>query len=75
MRKWIFLCAIAVAATSCDNRRFTIEGRVADAEGEVLYLESQAGQPAIIDSVELDKTGRLRLNRRLRNIPNFINCG
>lgn len=71
MRKWIFLCAIAVAATSCDNRRFTIEGRVADAEGEVLYLESLAGQPAIIDSVELDKNGAFTFKQEAPQYPEF----
>ena len=55
MRKWIFLCAIAVAVTSCSKRQFTIEGDVTGAHGQMLYLESLAtGQPVALDSVTLD---------------------
>ncbi len=72
MRKWIFLCVIAVAVTSCDNRRFTIEGNVADAEGEVLYLESlAAGQPSMLDSVKLDNKGTFKFKQKAPQYPEF----
>ena len=42
MKKWVFGCAMALVITSCDNKKFSIQGRVADADGQVLYLESLA---------------------------------
>ena len=38
MKKWVFGCAMALVITSCDNKKFSIQGRVADADGQVLYL-------------------------------------
>ena len=75
MRKWIFLCAIAVAFTSCNKRQFTIEGNVADADGQTLYLESLAIRPLF--STRYSSTERVlsNSNKRLRNIPSFTSCG
>ena len=38
MKKWVFGCAMALVITSCDNKKFSIQGRVADADGQVLYF-------------------------------------
>ena len=54
MKKWVLGCAMALVITSCDNKKFSIQGRVADADGQVLYLESLAvNGTELIDSVEL----------------------
>ena len=68
-----FVCAVAAVFPdgTVDVVRETIEGRVADAEGEVLYLESLAGQPAIIDSVELDKNGAFTFKQEAPQYPEF----
>ena len=29
MKKWVFGCAMALVITSCDNKKFSIQGRVA----------------------------------------------
>lgn len=72
MKKWIFLCAIAVAATSCNNRQFTIGGDVADADGQMLYLESLAtGQAVILDSVKLDGKGSFKFKQDAPQFPEF----
>ena len=72
MRKWIFLCAIAVAFASCDNNKFTIRGNVADAEGQVLYLETLATDgKAILDSVKLDKKGAFEFKQAAPQYPEF----
>lgn len=72
MRKWIFLCAIAVAVTSCSKRQFTIEGDVTGAHGQMLYLESLAtGQPVAIDSVQLDDKGAFKFKQEAPQYPEF----
>lgn len=72
MRKWIFLCAIAVAFTSCNKRQFTIEGNVADADGQTLYLESLAtDQAVVLDSVQLDGKGAFKFKQEAPQYPEF----
>ena len=72
MRKWIFLCAIALAVTACNKREFTIEGRVTDADGQILYLESLAsGQPEVLESVALDKEGSFKFTQEAPQYPEF----
>lgn len=72
MRKWIFLCAIAVAVTSCSKRQFTIEGDVTGAYGQMLYLESLAtGQPVALDSVKLDDKGAFKFKQEAPQYPEF----
>lgn len=72
MKRWIFLCAIALAVTSCSKREFTIEGHVDGADGQILYLESLAsGQPEVLESVALDKEGSFKFTREAPQYPEF----
>ena len=72
MKKWIFLCAIALVVTACNKREFTIEGRVTDADGQILYLESLAsGQPEVLESVALDKEGSFKFTQEAPQYPEF----
>lgn len=74
MKKWVFGCAMALVITSCDNKKFSIQGRVADADGQVLYLESLAvNGTELLDSVELVMTVGLNSSIMLRSILSFIN--
>lgn len=74
MKKWVFGCAMALVITSCDNKKFSIQGRVADADGQVLYLESLAvNGTELLDSVELIRTVGLNSSIMLRSILSFIN--
>ena len=76
MKKWIFLCAIALAVTACNKREFTIEGRVTDADGQILYLESLAsGQPEVLESVALDKEGSFKFTQEAPQYPEFYQLG
>mgnify|MGYP003213855507 CR=1 FL=1 len=72
MKKWVFGCAMALVITSCDNKKFSIQGRVADADGQVLYLESLAvNGTELLDSVELDKDGRFKFKYHAPQYPEF----
>ena len=52
------LIAAALCTTSCDNRKFKIEGTITDAADSVLYLENMAlDGPQRIDSTTLSAEG------------------
>ncbi|AHF12583.1 hypothetical protein BARVI_07210 [Barnesiella viscericola DSM 18177] len=58
--------------TACNKREFTIEGRVTDADGQILYLESLAsGQPEVLESVALDKEGSFKFTQEAPQYPEF----
>ena len=48
----------ALAMTSCNNKKFHINGNIADAKDSMLYLENiSLNGPVKIDSVKLDEDG------------------
>lgn len=54
----IALIGSALAATSCSNKKFHIEGNITNAKDSILYLENiSLNGPVKIDSVKLDSTG------------------
>lgn len=65
MTRKSIICAVLAAATlvGCNNKgdntsQFTIEGKIAQAENEVLYLEEIGGKGiTVLDSVRLDAEG------------------
>ena len=71
MKKWVFGCAMALVITSCDNKKFSIQGRVADADGQVLYLESLVQSFSILSN--WIRTVGLNSSIMLRSILSFIN--
>ena len=71
MKKWVFGCAMALVITSCDNKKFSIQGRVADADGQVLYLESMVQSFSILSN--WIRTVGLNSSIMLRSILSFIN--
>ena len=70
MKKWVFGCAMALVITSCDNKKFSIQGRVADADGQVLYLESLQSFSILSNWI---RTVGLNSSIMLRSILSFIN--
>ncbi len=74
MRNIIGLAFIAalMAATSCNNRNFTIEGTVNGAAGDTLYLENNTLTPAtVVDSVILPDDGTFHFKHAIGQHPEF----
>lgn len=54
-----------LTATSCNNRKFHIDGTISDAAYSMLYLEHMSlNGPVAIDSVKLDKTGTFNFSEQ-----------
>ena len=74
MRNIIGLAFIAalLAATSCNNRNFTIEGTVNGAAGDTLYLENNTLAPVtVVDSVILPDDGTFHFKHAIGQHPEF----
>jgi peroxiredoxin len=70
----ITLIGAALAATSCSNKKFHIEGNIANAKDSTLYLENiSLNGPIKIDSVKLDKEGAFDFSENAADsvCPNF----
>jgi peroxiredoxin len=70
----ITLIGAALAATSCSNKKFHIEGNIANAKDSTLYLENiSLNGPIKIDSVKLDKEGAFDFTENAADsvCPNF----
>ncbi|MBQ2127668.1 MAG: AhpC/TSA family protein [Prevotella sp.] len=64
------LAALTVA--SCNQKKFTVEGTITDAEDSVLYLENIGlEQIAVIDSVKLSADGQFTFKGEPSNSPEF----
>ncbi len=72
MKKWIFLSMATLTLVACSKPQFTIEGNVAGADGQYLYLESLASSSfGAIDSVRLDADGEFRFKHDAPHYPEF----
>lgn len=63
LSRFIILAAISIAVSSCKDSKpkFTIEGKISDADTTILYLERRSiTETKIIDSLKLDKDGTFR---------------
>lgn len=68
----IALALIGLAACSGTNNRFTAEGTILGAEGEMLYLEEVGtGNVMSLDSVRLDGEGAFRFSHDGTHYPMF----
>ena len=66
------LAALLLTAMGCNNRQFTIEGTVAGAAGDTLYLENNTLTPTVVvDSVILSENGTFRFRHKAGNHPEF----
>lgn len=68
----IAFASLLLAATACNNRNFTIEGTVANAGGDTLYLENNTLSPVVtVDSVILPDDGAFRFRHAVGDYPEF----
>lgn len=69
------VCTLALMAamlTSCDNRKFHIDGTVTEAKDSVLYLENMSlDGPVVVDSVKLDDKGSFCFSEKAPDAPEF----
>ena len=72
----LFPVAAVVAATfaftACQEKKFQIEGTIANAEDSTLYLENMSLQgPVTVDSVKLDADGAFSFSSKSPEAPEF----
>ncbi len=69
------LCTLALMAamlTSCNNKKFHINGTVTEAKDSVLYLENMSlDGPVVVDSVKLDDKGAFSFSGKAPDVPEF----
>lgn len=69
------LCTLALMAamlTSCNNKKFHINGTVTEAKDSVLYLENMSlDGPVVVDSVKLDDKGAFSFSGKAPGAPEF----
>lgn len=69
------LCTLALMAamlTSCNNKKFHINGIVTEAKDSVLYLENMSlDGPVVVDSVKLDDKGAFSFSGKAPDAPEF----
>lgn len=63
---------MAVGLASCDNRKFRVDGNIADAKDSVLYFENMSlDGPVAIDSVKLGDDGSFSFSDKAPEAPEF----
>lgn len=68
----VALAALLLTATGCNKHQFTIEGAVAGAAGDTLYLENNTLSPiTVVDSVILPDDGSFRFRHEAGDYPEF----
>ena len=69
------MCTLALMAamlTSCNNKKFHINGTVTEAKDSVLYLENMSlDGPVVVDSVKLDDKGSFSFSEKAPDAPEF----
>lgn len=69
------LCTLALMVamlTSCNNKKFHINGTVTEAKDSVLYLENMSlDGPVVVDSVKLDDKGAFSFSGKAPDAPEF----
>lgn len=74
LRKSIFFVVLMAVLVSCKDKqgKFTVEGKIADANELVLYLEKKSlTENSIIDSIKLDKEGNYKFTEVSPEYPEF----
>lgn len=66
------LTLMAAMLTSCNNKKFHINGTVTEAKDSVLYLENMSlDGPVVVDSVKLDDKGAFSFSGKAPDAPEF----
>lgn len=64
--------AVAFAFTACQEKKFHVEGTIANAKDSTLYFENMSLQgPVIVDSVKLDDDGAFSFSDKCPEAPEF----
>lgn len=73
MKKITFVALAALALCSCNNGpRFTVDGKVTDADGKMLYLEISGLEGIVpLDSVKLKSSGSFSFKQARPESPEF----
>ena len=73
MQKIFFIFILSLALFSCETEsKFTIEGNITDAQGNMLYLEHVGvSKTSLIDSVKLKANGHFKFSKKRPDSPNF----
>ncbi|MCI6617505.1 MAG: AhpC/TSA family protein [Prevotella sp.] len=66
------LALAALSITSCSNKKFHINGEIADAKDSTLFLENMSlNGPQVIDSVKLGEDGTFAFDQKATDAPEF----
>ena len=73
MQKIFFFLILSLVLFSCEtDSKFTINGDIKNARGNILYLEHVGvSKTSLIDSVKLDANGHFKFSRKRSDSPNF----
>lgn len=75
IRKFFALALMALAAagiTSCTEKKFRVEGAIANAKDSTLYLENMSlNGPVAVDSVKLGSDGAFSFDAKATDAPEF----
>lgn len=70
--KSVLLGTTAVFFTACNNKTFTVEGEIANAQDSVLYFENVSLEgPQVVDSVKLQQDGKFSFKQDANDAPEF----
>jgi peroxiredoxin len=62
----------ALAITSCNNKKFNVNGHITDAKDSILYFENVSlNGPVVVDSVKLGEDGTFSFTEKANNAPEF----
>jgi peroxiredoxin len=62
----------ALTLTSCNNKKFHVNGTISDAKDSVLYFENMSlNGPVVVDSVKLDEDGSFSFDGKASEAPEF----
>ncbi len=64
--------AAALSLTSCNNKKFHVNGTISDAKDSVLYFENMSlNGPVVVDSVKLAEDGSFDFSGKATEAPEF----
>ena len=72
MKKYIVMAVAALTVASCSEKKFHVEGNIADAKDKVLYFENVGiSDITVLDSVKLDDDGAFAFSGECPEAPEF----
>lgn len=72
MKKNLIIAIAALAMVSCSEKKFHVEGNIANAKDSVLYFENVGlEEVAVVDSVKLDEDGAFSFAQEQTPAPEF----